>query len=248
MLKISLKTIKETLSHKTLCSDIEISIKKGETHLLVGPNGAGKSSVAKAIMGDPNLKVTGSIQLDKTELRKLPMHKRSLAGLFLAHQTPVEIPGVTFFEFLREIFNQNKTIDNRADPITFKNMMSEHLTELRLEKSFLEKDINHNLSGGEKKKSEILQMLVLEPRYVIFDEIDSGLDVDALKLLFQVINSKIKTGDIGALLISHNTKIHKYIDIDRVHIMDGGQIIKTGDINLISKLGKEGYESIKKSS
>lgn len=226
---------------KEILRGVSLKIKPGEIHALMGPNGSGKSSLSLALMGHPRYKVTsGRVKLDGKDITDLTPDKRAKLGLFLAMQYPVAVPGVSVTNFLRSAL---RNLNGRITPAEFVKTTKEKMAQLKIDKSFAPRSINDGFSGGEKKKMEVLQLSVLAPKYAVLDETDSGLDVDALKLVAKGINETSGPG-IGILLITHYQRILKYIKPDYVHILVGGEIIKSGDHNLAGQIEDKGYQVI----
>ncbi|MFA6525212.1 MAG: Fe-S cluster assembly ATPase SufC [Patescibacteria group bacterium] len=244
----SIKNLKISVDDKQIVKGISLNIPKGEIHALMGPNGSGKSTLAQAVMGHPRYRIdAGNIKLNGREISKLSPDKRAHAGLFLSFQYPSEIPGVSLLNFLRTAYNQVKRTPK--NPITFaefKKLAKEKLELLQMDPDFLTRSINEGFSGGEKKRAEILQLAILEPEYAILDETDSGLDVDALRIVAEGINVVRKNSKTGLLLITHYQRILEYITPDVVHIMVDGKIVKTGDAKLAKQVEKNGYRGIVK--
>ena len=226
---------------KEILRGVDLVIKEGEIHAIMGPNGSGKSTLAYSIAGHPKYHVTqGSVTLDGAEVLDMTVDERARAGLFLAMQYPVEIPGVTVTNFLR---TAKTAIDGEAPAIRgWITSIRESMTNLRMEPSFAERNVNEGFSGGEKKRNEILQLELLQPRFAILDETDSGLDVDALKIVAEGVNrAKDKTG-LGIMLITHYTRILRYIKPDFVHVFVAGRIAEQGGPELADRLENEGYD------
>ncbi|MFA6588556.1 MAG: Fe-S cluster assembly ATPase SufC [Patescibacteria group bacterium] len=219
---------------------INLEIKPGEIHALMGPNGSGKSTLANSIMGHPKAnRIAGKIILDKKDISSLPTEKRAQAGVFMAFQQPVEISGVSIRNFLRLALLAQKT---QFKLNVFQNELDKQAKALKFEPDFLKRSVNEGLSGGEKKRLEILQLLMLKPKYAILDEIDSGLDIDALKTVAQGMLRAKRMG-IGLLVITHYSRILKYLLPKKIHILVKGQIVKTGSKQLAEKLEKSGYQA-----
>ncbi|MEX0617154.1 MAG: Fe-S cluster assembly ATPase SufC [Candidatus Woykebacteria bacterium] len=242
---LEIKNLHVSTDRKKILKGVSLKIKPGEIHALMGPNGSGKSSLSLALMGHPRYQITaGSIKLDGKDITSLTPDKRAKAGLFLAMQYPVAVPGVSAANLLRTSLKNLKGNVNTAEYIkSLKGKMS----ELKIDESFASRGINDGFSGGEKKKMEVLQLSVLEPRYAVLDETDSGLDVDALKLVAQGIK-KTSGPKIGILLITHYQRILKYIQPDFVHILVDGKVVKSGDHKLAEEIEDKGYARIENRS
>ncbi|GAB4161993.1 MAG: Fe-S cluster assembly ATPase SufC [Candidatus Dojkabacteria bacterium] len=228
-------------SNKKLITDIALEIKPNEIHLIMGPNGAGKSSLAKALVNWPEYNVSGNVSLNNDDISELTMEQRSLKGVLLAHQAPVEIPGVRMVDFLRIAYNLRQAESETLDPWSFLEVFESLADKLKLDAEFAKRGVNEGFSGGERKKSEVLQMLILEPQVAILDEIDSGVDIDAVRLIFEVINEFKTRKKASFVLVSHNSHILEYIKPDKVHLMKNGQIVETGDIKLAETVINQGY-------
>ena len=225
---------------KPIVRGLDLEIKPGEVHAIMGPNGSGKSTLANTLMGHPKYQITkGKIELDSLDLTNLTPDKRAKAGLFLSMQYPPEIPGVSISSFLR--LSAGALRGKTENPITFHKELNERMKELGIDPSFASRHINLGFSGGERKRLEILQLLILNPTYALLDETDSGLDVDALKIVAKGIN-KFKSPKRGILLITHYNRILEYVIPDFVHVMVEGKIIKSGDAKLAKEIEKNGYE------
>ena len=224
---------------------VTLAVPKGEVHALMGPNGSGKSTLAKVVAGDPAYEVTGGdILVDGESVMEMEPDERARAGLYLAFQYPVEVPGVSIANFLRLAINARRPEGDEIGVMDFYQKLQQAVKTLNWDESIIERNLHEGFSGGEKKRSEILQLLVLQPRYAILDETDSGLDIDALKVVAQGVNAA-RGPDFGCLVITHYQRILNYITPDVVHIMDGGKIIKTGDKELAKELDEKGYDWIK---
>ncbi|RFA13063.1 Fe-S cluster assembly ATPase SufC [Subtercola boreus] len=227
---------------KQILRGVNLTIKQGETHAIMGPNGSGKSTLAYAIAGHPKYHVTsGSIVLDGEDLTAATVDARARAGVFLAMQYPVEIPGVTVTNFLR---TAKTAIDGSAPPIrTWVKDVRTSMENLRMDKAFAERNVNEGFSGGEKKRNEILQLELLKPKFAVLDETDSGLDVDALKIVSEGVNRAKENTDLGVLLITHYNRILRYITPDFVHVFVAGQVVESGGPELAVQLENEGYDT-----
>ena len=223
---------------KPILHGIDLAVGAGECHVLMGPNGAGKSTLGHVIMGDPTYKLTGgSIEFDGADLTDAGADKRSLAGIFLSYQAPVEVPGVPLYSFLRTICQMRPELKTTARK--FRKRVGEIADQLDLDQSFLMRELNVGFSGGEKKKIEMLQLLLLQPKLAILDETDSGLDVDALG----VVSRGIEAYRDGALIvITHNTRILERLEVDRTHVMVKGHMVAEGPASLISDIDANGFE------
>jgi len=229
---------------KEILKGLDLTIKAGEVHAIMGPNGAGKSTLASVLAGKDQYEQTnGSIIFEGNDLTKLAPEERSLAGIFLAFQYPVEIPGVSNIEFLKSIVNQHRIHkgDDAMDTFQFQAFMKEKLTEFNMNDKLLNRNLNEGFSGGEKKKNELLQMALLNPKLKILDETDSGLDVDALKTVAKGVN-KLHSKNTSTLVITHYNRILDYLNIDFVHIMVEGKIVATGGKELAKEIEANGYE------
>lgn len=240
---IDIKNLHVNIENKEILKGINLSIKRGEVHAIMGPNGTGKSTLSKVITGDENFHVSsGDILYKESSILDKPIHERANEGIFLSFQNPVEIPGVNNVYFLKEALNQKRAYNNQ-EPLNsaeFIKIVRKHIDFLGMDRSILERSLNTGFSGGEKKKNEILQMLTLEPEFIILDEIDSGLDIDALKVVAKGVNS-LRDEKRGFLMITHYKRLLDYIQPDFVHIIVGGKIVKTGDGSLAEELEERGY-------
>ncbi len=246
MLKV--QNLSVEIDGKKILRDINLEIGPGTIHVLMGPNGSGKSTFAKALVGDPDLKiVSGKIYLDQKDLTNMQIDQRARMGLFVAFQSPVEVPGVNFANFLRLAYNSRCSKDQKLPVFKFKRFLKDKLELLGLSENFLDRNLNEGFSGGEKKKAEVLQFAVLNPQYAIFDETDSGLDVDALKIVFSGIKKVLVANPkMGLLIITHYERVFEYIKPDYVHLIVNGSIVKSGDIKLIESIKKKGYRDYQK--
>ncbi len=226
---------------KEILRGVDLTVKSGETHAIMGPNGSGKSTLAYSIAGHPKYTITsGTVTLDGEDVLAMSVDERARAGLFLAMQYPVEVPGVTVSNFLR---TAKTAIDGEAPKLrTWVKDMKGAMEALRMDPAFAERNVNEGFSGGEKKRHEILQMELLHPRVAILDETDSGLDVDALKVVSEGVNRVKEGSDIGVLLITHYTRILRYIQPDFVHVFIDGKIVEEGGRELADRLEDEGYD------
>lgn len=237
---LTIKSLTVSVEEKSILKGISLSIEPGTVHALMGPNGSGKSTLANTLMGHPKYQVTkGKIVLDGTDLTQMSPTEKAKAGLFLSMQYPPEIPGVTVNSFLRTAWQAIR--GEKISSLDFFRRLQKTMKMLNLDDSFAQRQLNVGFSGGEKKKMEILQMLVLEPKYAILDETDSGLDVDALKVIGKAINYLKKEKNMGVLVITHYSRFLHHIVPDFVHILTKGKIIESGDKQLAKRIEKDGF-------
>jgi Fe-S cluster assembly ATP-binding protein len=230
---------------KDIVRGLNLNIKGGEIHAIMGPNGTGKSTLASAIMGHPAYEVTGgTITLDGENVTDMAVDERARAGLFLAMQYPAEVSGVSNANFIRTALNAKRGEGQEVPVLKFHRTLQSKMKELNIDSSFAERYLNEGFSGGEKKRNEILQMSMLEPRIVILDEIDSGLDIDALKIVANAVNS-LRSPEVGFLIITHYQRLLQHIVPDHVHVMMQGRIVRSGGHELVEKLEAEGYDWLK---
>ncbi len=226
---------------KEILRGVDLTVRSGETHAIMGPNGSGKSTLAYSVAGHPKYTITGgTVTLDGDDVLAMSVDERARAGLFLAMQYPVEVPGVTVSNFLR---TAKTAIDGEAPKLrTWVKDVKAAMAELKMDATFAERNVNEGFSGGEKKRHEILQMELLAPKIAILDETDSGLDVDALKIVSEGVNRAKAANDLGVLLITHYTRILRYIKPDFVHVFVDGRIVEEGGPELADRLEDEGYD------
>lgn len=246
-IELRITNLHATAADTEILHGIDLTIPKGEVHAIMGPNGSGKSTLSQIIFGHPAYEVTdGSIQFKDQELTELSTDKRANMGLFLAFQNPQSVPGVKIASFVKQAVHARR----RADDPEYKGMkireyrklLEGTMDGLRMRREFADRYLNDGFSGGEKKKSEILQLAMLNPDIAILDEIDSGLDVDALKIVAQSVNKIRELNGMGVLVITHYPRILRYLQPDRVHILMGGKIVQSGDAQLAHKIEEEGYD------
>ncbi|MET8835847.1 Fe-S cluster assembly ATPase SufC [Micromonospora sp. NPDC004540] len=238
-LKVSVKLPEGEL--KPILHGVDLAVNSGQTHAIMGPNGSGKSTLAYSIAGHPKYEITGgSVTLDGEDVLAMSVDERARAGLFLAMQYPVEVPGVSVANFLR---TAKTAIDGEAPKLrTWAGELRGAMEKLQMDPAFAQRNVNEGFSGGEKKRHEIVQLELLKPKMAILDETDSGLDVDALRVVSEGVNRVRDTGDTGLLLITHYTRILRYIKPDFVHVFVAGRIVEQGGPELADKLEEEGYE------
>ncbi len=246
----SVRDLRVSAGDTPIVQGVNLAIRPGEIHILMGSNGSGKSTLLNAIFGNPRCTVTsGSVHIGRKNLTKAPVYERARAGLFLGFQEPVEIPGVTIGSFLRtakNTLNEQMGGAPHLTPMEFSVILKEGLKTLGLDERFGGRALNDGFSGGEKKKNELLQMVILQPRYAFLDEFDSGLDVDAFKTAVATIATVADRHKTGFLLVSHNPRISDIITPAGVHIMAGGRIVKSGGVELLSEIERHGYEQFSK--
>lgn len=243
MAVLEIKDLHVAVAGKEILQGVNLTLRTGEIHAIMGPNGTGKSTLSEAIMGNPKYEVTqGEILLDGQDLLQMAVDERARAGLFLAMQYPAEIPGVTNVNFIRDAVNAR-----REKPMLIREFLQEFdqaLATLDMTEKMADRYLNQGFSGGEKKRNEILQMMMIKPKFAILDEIDSGLDIDALKVVARGVN-QMRTPAFGALIITHYQRLLNYIVPDYVHIMMGGRIVQHGGPELAQKLEAEGYAGLR---
>ena len=241
---LSVQDLTVEIDGKPILNGLTLEIRQGEIHAIMGPNGSGKSTFSKVLAGHPDYTVTGgTIQFQGQDISEIEPTDRALAGIFLAFQYPLEIPGVSNLDFLRVAYNSKRKHSGleELDPFDFEELVQEKLDIVKMKATFLERSVNEGFSGGEKKRNEILQMALLEPVLAILDETDSGLDIDALKIVANGVN-QLASADNALLLITHYQRLLDYIVPDYVHVMEGGRIILTGDKSLALELESRGYD------
>ncbi|MGX7099236.1 Fe-S cluster assembly ATPase SufC [Globicatella sanguinis] len=241
---LEIKDLHVRIEDKEILKGVNLTLNTGEIHAVMGPNGTGKSTLAAAIMGNPAFEVTqGEILLDGENVLEMEVDERARAGLFLAVQYPSEIPGVTNAEFMRAAINSRRAEDDKMDVRTFIKKLDEKMALLDMPEEMAGRYLNEGFSGGEKKRNEILQCLMIEPKFAILDEIDSGLDIDALKVVSKGVNA-MRGEQFGSLIITHYQRLLNYIEPDVVHIMMDGKVVMTGGPELAQRLESEGYKGI----
>ncbi|MGJ0239362.1 Fe-S cluster assembly ATPase SufC [Novosphingobium fluoreni] len=244
---LQIDTLQATVADKPILKGLSLTINAGEIHAIMGPNGAGKSTLGYTLGGRPGYEVTGgSVSFDGQDLLELEPHERAAAGLFLGFQYPVEIPGVSFVQFLREAANAQRK-GRGEEPLSggaFLKLAREQAGLLRMDMDMLKRPVNVGFSGGEKKRAEMVQMGILDPKLAILDETDSGLDIDALRICGEGINAIMRKPDKAVLLITHYQRLLDYVKPDFVHVLAGGRIVRSGGPELALQLEDEGYEAV----
>ncbi len=242
---LEIKHLHVSSEDKEILKGVNLTINTDEIHAIMGPNGTGKSTLSSAIMGHPSYEVTkGEVLLDGVNILELEVDERAKAGLFLAMQYPSEITGVTNADFMRSAINVKREEGQEINLMQFIKKLDKNMDFLDIDKDMAQRYLNEGFSGGEKKRNEILQLMMLEPKFAILDEIDSGLDIDALKVVSKGIN-QMRGENFGALMITHYQRLLNYITPDKVHVMYAGKVVKSGGPELAKRLEEEGYEWVK---
>jgi Fe-S cluster assembly ATP-binding protein len=244
---LEIRNLRATVEGKEILRGIDLKVNKGEVHAIMGPNGSGKSTLAKILAGHPAYEVTGGeVIFEGRNLLELQPDERAREGVFLAFQYPVEVPGVSNAQFLRLAYNEKRKHhgEEELDPLEFKDLLAERAKVVEMEASFMARSVNEGFSGGEKKRNEILQMAVLEPKLAVLDETDSGLDIDALRIVADGVN-KLRTPENAVVLVTHYQRLLNYIVPDFVHVLYKGRIVRSGGKELAYELEEKGYDWIK---
>ncbi len=247
---LEIRDLHATVDGKEILRGINLTIKKGEIHAIMGPNGSGKSTLAKILAGHPAYEVTkGEVLFEGRNLLELAPDERAREGVFLAFQYPVEVPGVSNAQFLRLAYNEKRKHlgEEELDPLEFKDLLAERAKVVEMDAGLMSRSVNEGFSGGEKKRNEILQMAVLEPKLAVLDETDSGLDIDALRIVSEGVN-KLRTPENAVVLVTHYQRLLNYIVPDHVHVLYKGRIVRTGGKELALELEEKGYDWIKEAA
>ena len=242
---LEIKNLQVSINNKLILKGLNLSIKPGELHAMMGPNGSGKSTLANVLSGKGGYKISGTLNFEGKNLKEIPIEERAQKGIFLAFQYPLEIPGVNTNNFLKTSLNSIRKArgEKEIDTLSFLKMVKEKSSELGIDENFLSRQLNVGFSGGEKKKNEILQMKILDPNFSILDETDSGLDIDALRIVANGVNSS-RNKKKSFLVITHYQRLLNYIKPDFVHVLSDGKIVKSGCSELAEELEKTGYKKI----
>ncbi len=247
-MSLTIENLHASVDGTPILKGLNLEIPAGEVHAIMGPNGSGKSTLSKVIAGHDDYEVTdGKVKLDGVDIAELEVDERSRAGIFLAFQYPAEVPGVSNANFLRAALQARMPEGEEIDAVAFYKDMYAKMDELEMDRKFTKRAVNEGFSGGEKKRNEILQMMMLDPRYCLLDETDSGLDIDALKVVAKGVNS-MRSPQRGFLVITHYQRLLDYIKPDVVHVMSDGQIVKSGGAELALELEKDGYDFLKQTA
>ena len=245
MNQLEIQDLHATIGENEILRGLSLSVPKGEVHAIMGPNGSGKSTLAKIIAGHPDYTVTsGAVLMDGENILELEPDERARKGIFLAFQYPSEIPGVTIANFLRAAVQARMPEGEELEAVEYYQRLYEKMDMLEMPRAFTSRSVNEGFSGGEKKRNEILQMAMLEPTYAVLDETDSGLDIDALKIVANGVNA-LRGPKLGVLLITHYQRLLDYIVPDHVHVMVQGRIVRSGDKNLALELEEKGYDWVR---
>jgi Fe-S cluster assembly ATP-binding protein len=244
---LEITNLHATVADKPILNGVSLTVPAGEVHAIMGPNGSGKSTLAYVLAGRPGYEVSeGGATFDGHDLLAMEPHERATAGLFLGFQYPVEIPGISYLQFLRESLNAQRRARGEADlsGAEFIRLARAQAELLGMDAEMLKRPVNVGFSGGEKKRAEMVQMGIMQPRFAVLDETDSGLDIDALRIVGEGINRIMRASDKGVLLITHYERLLEYVRPDRVHVLQAGRITRSGDIELARDLEREGYAEV----
>src|SRR5919198_6508038 len=243
---LEIRNLYATVDGNEILKGINLKVNKGEVHAIMGPNGSGKSTLAKVLAGHPQYEVTrGEVIYEGKNLLEMSPDERAREGVFMAFQYPIEVPGVSNAQFLRLAYNEKQKHqgEEELDPLEVKDLLKEKAKLVEMDASFMSRSVNEGFSGGEKKRNEILQMAVLDPKLAVLDETDSGLDIDALRIVAEGVN-KLRSADKAVILVTHYQRLLNYIVPDRVHVMSNGRIVRSGDRQLAVELEQKGYTTV----
>lgn len=242
---LQIKNLVVKIGERAVIDGLNLEIPAGEVHAIMGPNGTGKSSLSKAIAGHPDYKIeSGEVLLDGENLVGLEPDEIARKGFFLSFQYPVDIPGVSIANFIRACIQARMPEGETLDAVKYYKDLYAQMEKLKMDKSFTKRSVNDGFSGGEKKRCDILQMLMLKPKFAVLDEVDSGLDIDALRIVSDGVNS-MRSSEVGMLLITHYNRLLEYITPDKIHVLSGGKIVHSGGAELALELEEKGYDWLK---
>lgn len=242
---LEIRNLVVKIASRTVIDGLNLEIPAGQVHAIMGPNGTGKSSLSKAIAGHPDYKIaSGEVLLDGENIVGRSVDEIARMGFFLSFQYPVDVPGVSIANFIRACLNARQSGGKTVNPVAYYKELYEKMDLLKIDRSFTNRSVNEGFSGGEKKRCDILQMLMLKPKFAVLDEVDSGLDIDALRIVSQGVNSA-RSPEVGMLLITHYNRLLEYIKPDRIHVLSGGKIVLSGGPELAVELEQKGYDWLK---
>lgn len=242
---LEIRNLVVKIASRTVIDGLNLEIPAGQVHAIMGPNGTGKSSLSKAIAGHPDYKIaSGEVLLDGENIVGKSVDEIARMGFFLSFQYPVDVPGVSIANFIRACLNARQSGGKTVNPVAYYKELYEKMDLLKIDRNFTNRSVNEGFSGGEKKRCDILQMLMLKPKFAVLDEVDSGLDIDALRIVSQGVNSA-RSPEVGMLLITHYNRLLEYIKPDRIHVLSGGKIVLSGGPELAVELEQKGYDWLK---
>lgn len=242
---LEIRNLVVKIASRTVIDGLNLEVPAGQVHAIMGPNGTGKSSLSKAITGHPDYKIaSGEVLLDGENIVGKSVDEIARMGFFLSFQYPVDVPGVSIANFIRACLNARQSGGKTVNPVAYYKELYEKMDLLKIDRSFTNRSVNEGFSGGEKKRCDILQMLMLKPKFAVLDEVDSGLDIDALRIVSQGVNSA-RSPEVGMLLITHYNRLLEYIKPDRIHVLSGGKIVLSGGPELAVELEQKGYDWLK---
>ncbi len=242
---LEIRNLVVKIASRTVIDGLNLEVPAGQVHAIMGPNGTGKSSLSKAIAGHPDYKIaSGEVLLDGENIVGKSVDEIARMGFFLSFQYPVDVPGVSIANFIRACLNARQSGGKTVNPVAYYKELYEKMDLLKIDRSFTNRSVNEGFSGGEKKRCDILQMLMLKPKFAVLDEVDSGLDIDALRIVSQGVNSA-RSPEVGMLLITHYNRLLEYIKPDRIHVLSGGKIVLSGAPELAVELEQKGYDWLK---